>query len=130
MVWPSGDRSSEIQVPSFVVKSSVRVGISGRELLRSAARAELSFGLGRDGLRDEGGRQQSAHAPRAAMRRAHGSGRARGGHATGPGIDPKRNHARHRSPPWTPPQRLVQIRMVPQKVPPPWYSGGRPLTVA
>ena len=131
-------RQVERDPGAFVRREVERPGRDQRQgvapLGRPRRAVVLLGGLGRDGLRDEGGRRQSAHqparAPRAARRRAHGSGRARGGHATGPGIDPKRNHARHRSPPWTPPQRLVQIRMVPQKVPPPWYSGGRPLTVA
>ena len=43
MVSPSGDRSSEIHVPSSVVKSKVRVGMSGSELVRRASAAELSF---------------------------------------------------------------------------------------
>src|SRR5687768_10535384 len=46
MVWPSRERSSEIQLPSSVVNLSVRVLMSGSEFVRVAARAALSFCAG------------------------------------------------------------------------------------
>src|SRR6059058_4237300 len=41
IVCPSGDTSSEIQVPSDVVKSTLRVGFKGNESGRWAARGRL-----------------------------------------------------------------------------------------
>src|SRR5687768_5012144 len=46
MVSPSGERSSEIQVPSVAVNLSVRAGMSGSDLAVAAAFAELSFWAG------------------------------------------------------------------------------------
>src|SRR5688500_16841488 len=46
MVLPSGERSSEIQVPSVAVNLSVRAGMSGSDLAVAAALAELSFWAG------------------------------------------------------------------------------------
>src|SRR5437588_10406004 len=82
MVCPSGDTSSDIQVPSEVVKSTLRVVFKGKESGRWAAR-------------DRDGRTAAPSGAKGRQRVTKGRGRNEGenGKATGEPVK-RRRHAR------------------------------------